>query len=38
MVYEFAPYAYKAYVKELYTLRGDNVLRDAPTIICTTTH
>ena len=30
MVYEFAPYAYKAYVKELYTLRGDNVLRDAP--------
>jgi hypothetical protein len=30
MVYEFAPYTYKAYVKELYTLRGDNVLRDAP--------
>jgi hypothetical protein len=30
LVYEFAPYTYKAYVKELYTLRGDNVLRDAP--------
>jgi hypothetical protein len=30
MVYEFAPYTYKAYVKELYTLRGENLLRDAP--------
>ena len=30
MVYEFAPYAFKAYVKKLYTLRGDNVLRDSP--------
>ena len=30
MVYEFAPYTYKAYVKELYTSRGNNVLRDSP--------
>lgn len=30
MVYEFAPYTYKAYVKELYTTRGVNVLRDSP--------
>ena len=30
MVYECAPYAFKAYVKELYTLRGNNVLRDSP--------
>jgi hypothetical protein len=30
MVYEFAPYTFKAYVKELHTTRGYNVLRDSP--------
>lgn len=30
MVYSFAPGTYKPYVKELHTLRGENVLRDAP--------
>lgn len=30
MVYSFAPGTYKPYVKELCTLRGDNLLRDAP--------
>lgn len=30
MVYEFAPDRYKPYVKELRTLRGENVLLDAP--------
>jgi hypothetical protein len=30
MVYEFAPDRYKPYVKELHTLRGENVLLDAP--------
>jgi hypothetical protein len=30
LVYEFDPKKFKPYVKELRTLRGDNVLRDAP--------
>jgi hypothetical protein len=30
MVYEFLPTNYKPCVKELYTLKGQNVLRDAP--------
>jgi hypothetical protein len=30
MVYAFAPSQFKPYVKELHTLNGDNVLRDAP--------
>ena len=30
MVYCFDPQKFKPYVKELYTLRGDNILRDAP--------
>jgi hypothetical protein len=30
MVYSFAPQKFKPYVKELCTLKGDNILRDAP--------
>ena len=30
LVYSFAPQQFKPYVKELYTLKGDNILRDAP--------
>jgi hypothetical protein len=30
LVYAFATNQFKPYVRELYTLRGDNVLRDAP--------
>lgn len=30
MRYEFAPDKYKSYVQALHTIRGDNVLRDAP--------
>lgn len=30
LVYAFATNQFKAYVRELYTLRGENVLRDAP--------
>ena len=30
LVYAFDPQKYKPYVKELRTIRGDNVLRDAP--------
>lgn len=30
LVYEFSPQNYKPYVKELFPLKGDNVLRDAP--------
>jgi hypothetical protein len=30
MVYEYNPQRYKPYVKELYTLKGDNILQDAP--------
>jgi len=30
LVYSFAPEKFKSYVKELYTLKGDNILRDAP--------
>jgi methane monooxygenase PmoA-like len=30
MVYAFDPQQFKPYVKELYTLKGDNLLRDAP--------
>jgi hypothetical protein len=30
MLYSFDPHKFKSYVKELYTLTGDNVLRDAP--------
>jgi hypothetical protein len=30
LVYSFAPDKFKSYVKELYTLKGDNILRDAP--------
>ena len=30
LVYAFATKQFKPYVRELYTLRGDNVLRDAP--------
>lgn len=30
MVYSFVPQKFKPYVQELYTLTGDNILRDAP--------
>lgn len=30
LTYAFGPAQYKSYVRELYTLRGENVLRDAP--------
>ena len=30
LVYAFAPQKFKPYVKELRTIRGDNILRDAP--------
>jgi hypothetical protein len=30
LVYAFATNQFKPYVRELYTLRGENVLRDAP--------
>ncbi len=30
LVYSFAPEKFKSYVKELYTLKGDNILRDSP--------
>jgi len=30
LVYSFAPQKFKPYVKELYTLSGNNILRDAP--------
>jgi hypothetical protein len=30
LVYSFAPDQFKSYVKELYTLKGDNILRDSP--------
>jgi hypothetical protein len=30
MIYAFAPQKFKPYVKELCTIRGDNILRDAP--------
>ena len=30
LVYAFAPQKFKPYVKELYTLQGENILRDSP--------
>ncbi len=32
LVYAFATNQFKPYVRELYTMRGENVLRDAPAV------